>query len=347
VGLDFILLACLSDAGYEVSFGCVDSDVVPAVRLIDQSDQFPLVGTVFSVQVNDLQICDVARDGIAVLIGDHALVGGLVSATVGGDGEGERIGLCAFIIALIVLDLNPISAVETHVPLILKRGRSFGGNGNGAYVILGVVRIVLPADLRIGHLGNDAPWLLEDQDDRLTVEAADGTVAVLIVNVSGLVGDMGGLVAESAGTPVVRVADLPGGLGGCGVRAACVAVFRCDMIFKIVIADATVVTIAALRLQTDGTAAFAKEQSFRFAAAADIAVVETVAAILAKMRIIVAVFRTERRRIRAIGVALTAVKAKLTFFTHLNGTKSISAIGANMVVPIGTLNTVFSAITAL
>jgi hypothetical protein len=119
------------------------------------------------------------------------------------------------------------------------------------------------------------------------------------------------------------------------------------MVFDVAIADTTVAAITALGLQTDGAAAFANEQAFQLAAATNIAIVETVAAILAEMRVVITVFHAERRRIHTIRVALTAVKAKLTFFTHLNGTKSISAIGANMVVPIGTLNTVFSAITAL
>ena len=131
------------------------------------------------------------------------------------------------------------------------------------------------------------------------------------------------------------------------MTGACIPMLRCYMVFDVAIADTTVAAITALGLQTDGAAAFANEQAFQLAAATNIAIVETVAAILAEMRVVITVFHAERRRIHTIRVALTAVKAKLTFFTHLNGTKRISAIGANMVVPIGTLNTVFSAITAL
>ena len=124
---------------------------------------------------------------------------------------------------------------------------------------------------------------------------------------------------------------------------ACVVVICCYVGFDIVIADTAVVTVTSFGFKTDGTAAFTKEHSFGFATAANVAIVEAFATVLAEMRVIVAVLNAKRGRIHTIGVALTAVKTKLTNLAHLDLAESISAIGAKMLVPFGALDAVFTA----
>ena len=119
------------------------------------------------------------------------------------------------------------------------------------------------------------------------------------------------------------------------------------MFIQIVIADASVGAFAALGFQTDLTAIFAKQQAGGFAAFADIAVVETIAAVLAEVELVVAVFGTYWRRFYALGITLAAVKAKLAVFTHLHLAVGIAAIGAEMIVPVGVLDAVFTAGAAL
>ena len=70
---------------------------------------------------------------------------------------------------------------------------------------------------------------------------------------------------------------------------------------------------------------------------------ETITAILAEMCVVFIAFYTERRCIRAIGIALTTVKTKCTNLTHFDFAESSSAIKAKMLVPLGTFDTVFTA----
>ena len=74
---------------------------------------------------------------------------------------------------------------------------------------------------------------------------------------------------------------------------------------------------------------------------------EAVAAVLTKMELIILVFYTNGRGLGAVGVAFTAVKAKLTVVTKIHLAGGITAIRAKMVVPIGVFNAVFTAAAAL
>ena len=146
---------------------------------------------------------------------------------------------------------------------------------------------------------------------------------------------------------MMGIAEFPRRLGGSVMCAAGIIVNGRDVIFDIVIADTAVVTVTSFGFKTDLTAVFAKEHSFGFATAANVAIVEAFAAVLAEMRVVLAVLDAERGRIDTVGVTLTAVKAKLAGLTHLHRAECISAIGAEMIVPIGVFNAKFSAITAL
>lgn len=157
------------------------------------------------------------------------------------------------------------------------------------------------------------------------------------------IGNVGRFVTEAAVTPVMGVAECPGRLGSCGVFATRVVVIGCDVVFNIPIADTTVVAITSLGLQTNGTATFTKVQSCRFAAAANVAIVETVTAVLTEMGIVVTIFHTQRRRIRTIGISLAAVQAKCTNLADLDLAESCAAIRAEMLVPLGVFYTVFPA----
>ena len=158
MGNENIIVTFLADAGNKMSVGAVHSDIVLTIRLIDYSYKLALVSAVFSIQVNDLQIRDVGRDRVAVFICYNALIGRRIGTTVGRNREGERIGLCAYNVEDgVILYLDPFfSAVVGNVPLIFKLGSSLRRNRNGAFIICGMIRIILTADLRIGYLGNHA-----------------------------------------------------------------------------------------------------------------------------------------------------------------------------------------------
>lgn len=119
------------------------------------------------------------------------------------------------------------------------------------------------------------------------------------------------------------------------------------MRIDITVADAAVRALAALGFQTNLTAIFAKQQAGGFAAFADVAVVEAVAAVFAEVELVVAVFDTDGRGFYALGIPLAAIKAKLTVFAHLHLAVGITAVGAEMVVPVGILDAVFPAGAAL
>ena len=78
---------------------------------------------------------------------------------------------------------------------------------------------------------------------------------------------------------------------------------------------------------------------------ASLAVVEADAAILAEVAVVIGILHAES--LRAFGIALTAVKTDTAELTHINLVVASSAIGAEMLLPIGRVYAVFAAGTAL
>lgn len=92
--------------------------------------------------------------------------------------------------------------------------------------------------------------------------------------------------------------------------------------------------------------AFETEQIARVdAILASLAVVEAGAAILAEVAVVIGILNAES--LRAFGIALAAVKTDTAEFAHINLVVAGSAIGAEMLIPIGRVYTVFAAGTAL
>ena len=209
-----------------------------------------------------------------------------------------------------------------------------------------MIRIILTADLRIGNLCNDAAGLLQDQNDLLGVEAANGADAVIIKGVCGFACNMGAFTAETAGSPVMRLAYVPRAFGCCRVGAGVfVGVF--DMIFDVAVADTSVGAVAAFLFQANLTAGFAQQGASRLTAFADIAVVEAVAAVLAEMELIITVLYAHGRRFHAIGIALAAIQAQFAKVAHFDLAECLTAVRTQMVVPIGIFYTIFAAGAAL
>lgn len=119
------------------------------------------------------------------------------------------------------------------------------------------------------------------------------------------------------------------------------------VILNVAVADATVITFTALCFKPKLTAGLAKQGAGRFTAFANVRVVEAIAAVLAEMELIVLVFHTNGRGLGAVGVALTAVKAKLAVVTKIHFAGGVTAIGAKVLIPIGVFNAVFTAAAAL
>lgn len=127
---------------------------------------------------------------------------------------------------------------------------------------------------------------------------------------------------------------------------SCVFVTACYMLFDVVIADASVRAGTPLCFKTKLTAAFAKEGAVCLAAFADIDVMEAISAVGAEMLVVIRILNAHGWHFVAIGITLTAVKAKSAKVTDLDGTESISAIRAKMLVPFRAFYTVFSAIAS-
>jgi len=152
--------------------------------------------------------------------------------------------------------------------------------------------------------------------------------------------------AEAAGPPVIGIVHIKGVLGCRGVRT-CVLMLVFDMRLDIAVAYTSVLAITALGFKANLTAALAKKRAVCLTALADIDVMEAISAVLAEMLVIVGVLNTHGRHLVAIGIALTAVKAKSAKVADLDGTEGASAIGAEMLVPFGIFYTVLAALTAL
>ena len=122
---------------------------------------------------------------------------------------------------------------------------------------------------------------------------------------------------------------------------------RGDMLFYIAVVYASVVTVTAFLLEAKLTAVFTEQGSCSFTVFTDYATVEAVAAVLAEMELIIIVLYADGWRFGAIGIALTAVKAKAAGVADVHLAKGVSAVGAEMVVPIGVFYAVFPAGAAL
>lgn len=128
---------------------------------------------------------------------------------------------------------------------------------------------------------------------------------------------------------------------------ACIVMIVFDMLFDVVVADASVGTVASLGFKANLAATFAKEGAVCLTAFADIDVMEAISAVLAEMRVVIRVLNAHGRHLVAIRIALTAVKAKLTKLTLLDGAVGTAAVRAEMLVPFGVLDAVFTAFTTL
>ena len=119
------------------------------------------------------------------------------------------------------------------------------------------------------------------------------------------------------------------------------------MLFYIGVVYASVVTVTALLLEAKLTAVFTEQGSCGFTVFAGIATVEAVAAVLTEMKIVIAVLDADGRSIGAIGIALTTVKAEAAGVADVHLAESVSAVGAEMIIPIGAFCAVFPAGAAL
>ena len=174
-----------------------------------------------------------------------------------------------------------------------------------------------------------------------------GANAVFIVGMGRFGGNVLTVAAESASSPVMGFADFPGILGSGGVGTSGILMGRCDVCVQIAVADTSVGAVAAFLFQANLTAGFAQQGASRLTAFADIAVVEAVAAVLTEMEIVIAVLYAHGRRFHAIGIALAAIQAQFAKVTHFDLAERLTAVGTQMVVPIGIFNTVFAAGAAL
>ena len=209
-----------------------------------------------------------------------------------------------------------------------------------------MVRIILTRDVDIRNLGNHATRLLQDKNYPLRVEAADGTDTVIVKGMLGLIRNMRGLTAKAAGPPVMGFVHIPRVLGCSGMRAG---IFMCilNMFLDVAVADTSVVAITALGFKADLAASFTQQKTCKLTVCANITIVETFAAVLTEMEIVIVVLYTDGRRFGAVGIALAAVKAKSANVTDIDSTEGASAIRAEMLVPFGIFYTVLAALTAL
>ena len=127
----------------------------------------------------------------------------------------------------------------------------------------------------------------------------------------------------------------------------CVLMIVFDMRLYIAVADTSVVAITALGFKADLAASFTQQKTCKLTVCANITIVETFAAVLTEMGIVIAVLYTDGRRFGAVGIALAAVKAKSANVTDIDSTEGVSAIRAEMLVPFGVFYTVLAALTAL
>ena len=131
------------------------------------------------------------------------------------------------------------------------------------------------------------------------------------------------------------------------VRSAGIEMCACNMLFDVAVADTSVRAVAAFRFQPDLAAGFTQQKTRKLTVCANITIVETFAAVLTEMEIVISVLNAHGRRIHAIGITLAAVKAKSANVTDIDSTEGVSAIRAEMLVPFGVFYTVLAALTAL
>ena len=127
----------------------------------------------------------------------------------------------------------------------------------------------------------------------------------------------------------------------------CVLMIFFDMLLNVAVADTSVGAVASLGFQPDLAASFTQQKTCKLTVCANITIVETFAAVLTEMEIVIAVLYAHGRRFHAIGIALAAVKAKSANVTDIDSTEGASAIRAEMLVPFGIFYTVLAALTAL
>ena len=127
----------------------------------------------------------------------------------------------------------------------------------------------------------------------------------------------------------------------------CILMIVFYMRLYIAVADTSVVAITALGFKAGLAASFTQQKTCKLTVCANITIVETFAAVLTEMGIVIVVLYTDGRRFGAVGIALAAVKAKSANVTDIDSTEGASAIRAEMLVPFGIFYTVFAALTAL
>ena len=122
---------------------------------------------------------------------------------------------------------------------------------------------------------------------------------------------------------------------------------RCDVCVQIAVADTSVGAVAAFLFQSDLTASFTQQKTCKLTACANITIVEAFAAVLTEMEIVIAVLYAHGRRFGAVGIALAAIQAQFAKVAHFDLAERLTAVGTQMVVPIGIFHTVFAAGAAL
>ena len=122
---------------------------------------------------------------------------------------------------------------------------------------------------------------------------------------------------------------------------------RCDVCIQIAVADTSVGTVTALGFKADLAASFTQQKACKLTVCANITIVETFAAVLTEMEIVIAVLYTDGRCFGAVGIALAAIQTQIAKVAHFDLAERLTAVGTQMVVPIGIFNTVFAAGAAL
>ena len=181
----------------------------------------------------------------------------------------------------------------------------------------------------------------------MTVKMTHGANAVFIVGMGCFGGDVLTVAAESASSPVMGFADFPRILGCGGVGTGGILMGRCDVCVQIAVADTSVGAVAAFLFQPDLAASFTQQKTCKLTVCTNITIVETFAAVLTEMEIVIAVLYAHGRRFHAIGIALAAIQAQFAKVTHFDLAERLTAVGTQMVVPIGIFHTVFAAGAAL
>ena len=231
--------------------------------------------------------------------------------------------------------------------MISKRRCSICRNTKGAYIVIRIKRIVLGGDVNVRNLSNHALRLLKDKNYRLTIETTYGTNTILVVNMSRLVLVMRSIVTKTASTPVIIRIHLPTVFRGGTVIRVCINMLRCYVGLNIFVADTTVKTVTTLIFQFEFTTPLTKKGFCLLTAFTNCGVMETTSAILTKVSVVVTILNANRRNVATFRVPLTTIKTKPTKFAYFDSTKSISAIEAEMVIPIGVLNAVFTTFATL